>query len=80
MPVQVSVASIRLATHVEAAAYFICTEGLANVAKYAAASRAAISVTPGAGTIVIVVSDDGVGGADPRAGSGLRFSVLVRCW
>ena len=49
MPVQISVASIRLAPHVEAAAYFICTEGLANVAKYAAASRAAISVTPGPG-------------------------------
>ena len=71
VPVEVSVASRRLAPHVEAAAYFVCSEGLANVAKYAAASRAAISVTPGAGTIVIVVSDDGVGGADPRAGSGL---------
>jgi len=71
VPVEVSVASSRLAPHVEAAAYFVCSEGLANVAKYAAASRAAISVTSGAGTIVIVVSDDGVGGADPRAGSGL---------
>ena len=71
VPVEVSVTSSRLAPHVEAAAYFICSEGLANVAKYAAASRAAISVTPAAGTIVIVVSDDGVGGADPRTGSGL---------
>jgi signal transduction histidine kinase len=71
VPVEVSVANSRLAPHVEAAAYFVCSEGLANVAKYAAASRAAISVTSGAGTIVIVVSDDGVGGADPRAGSGL---------
>jgi signal transduction histidine kinase len=71
VPVEISVASRRLAPHVEAAAYFVCSEGLANVAKYAAASRAAISVTPGAGTIVIVVSDDGVGGADPRTGSGL---------
>jgi signal transduction histidine kinase len=71
IPVEVSVASSRLAPDVEAAAYFVCSEGLANVAKYAAASRAAISVTPGPGTIVIVVSDDGVGGADPRTGSGL---------
>jgi signal transduction histidine kinase len=71
VPVEISVASSRLAPHVEAAAYFVCSEGLANVAKYAAASRAAISVTPGPGTIVIVVSDDGVGGADPRTGSGL---------
>src|ERR1700722_13238303 len=71
VPVEISVASRRLAPHVEAGAYFVCSEGLANVAKYAAASRAAISVTPDAGTIVIVVSDDGVGGADPRTGSGL---------
>jgi signal transduction histidine kinase len=71
VPVEISVAGSRLAPHVEAAAYFVCSEGLANVAKYAAASRAAISVAPGAGTIVIVVSDDGVGGADPRTGSGL---------
>jgi len=71
VPVEISVASSRLAPHVEAAAYFVCSEGLANVAKYAAASRAAISVTPGPGTIVIVVSDDGVGGANPAMGSGL---------
>ena len=40
VPVEISVASSRLAPHVEAAAYFVCSEGLANVAKYAAASRA----------------------------------------
>jgi signal transduction histidine kinase len=71
VPVEISVPSSRLPPHAEAAVYFVCSEGLANVAKYAAASRAAISVTPGARTITIVVSDDGVGGADPRAGSGL---------
>ena len=71
VPVEISVASRRLPPQVEAGAYFVCSEGLANVAKYAEASRAAISVTSGAGTITIVVSDDGVGGADPRTGSGL---------
>ena len=71
VPVEISVASSRLAPQVEAAAYFICSEGLANVAKYAAASRAAISVTSGAGTIVIMVSDNGRGGANPGKGSGL---------
>jgi signal transduction histidine kinase len=71
VPVEITVASGRLAPQVEAAAYFVCSEGLANVAKYAAAARATISVTSGAGTIVIVVSDDGVGGADPGKGSGL---------
>jgi signal transduction histidine kinase len=71
VPVEISVACGRLAPQVEAAAYFVCSEGLANVAKYAAASRAVISVTSGAGTVVIVVSDDDVGGAVPRTGSGL---------
>ena len=71
VPVELSVANTRLAPQVEAAAYFICSEGLANVAKYAAASRAAISVTSGAGTIVIAVSDNGRGGANPGKGSGL---------
>jgi signal transduction histidine kinase len=71
VPVEVSVTGSRLAPPVEAAAYFVCSEGLANVAKYAAVSRAAISVTSGAGTIVVTVSDDGVGGANPGRGSGL---------
>ena len=71
VPVELSVANSRLAPQVEAAAYFICSEGLANVAKYAAASRAAISVTSGAGTIVITVSDNGRGGANPGKESGL---------
>jgi signal transduction histidine kinase len=72
VPVEITMTAGRLAPQVEAAVYFACSEGLANVAKYAAASRAAISVTSGTGTVVIVVSDDGAGGADPAAGSGLR--------
>ena len=55
-----------------AAAYFVCAEALANVAKHAAASRAAVSVTAGDGWIRVQVEDDGVGGADPGHGSGLR--------
>jgi signal transduction histidine kinase len=72
VPVEITVTAGRLAPQVEAAVYFACSEGLANVVKYAAASRAAISVTSGPGTVVIVVSDDGAGGADPATGSGLR--------
>ena len=72
VPVEITVATGPLAPQVEAAAYFTCSEGLANVAKYAAASRAAISVTSGAGRILIVVADDGLGGADPATGTGLR--------
>jgi signal transduction histidine kinase len=72
VPVEITVATGPLAPQVEAGAYFTCSEGLANVAKYAAASQAALSVTSGAGRILIVVSDDGVGGAEPATGTGLR--------
>jgi signal transduction histidine kinase len=57
---------------VEAAAYFVCSEGLANVAKYARAASAAVHVTASDGALVVVVADDGVGGADVSSGSGLR--------
>jgi signal transduction histidine kinase len=57
---------------VEAAAYYVIAEALANVAKYAQASRAEVSVTTSAGRLRVAVADDGVGGADVSAGSGLR--------
>ena len=56
----------------EAAAYYVVSEALANVAKYAAASSARVSFTRGNGRAVVEVADDGVGGADPGRGSGLR--------
>jgi signal transduction histidine kinase len=62
----------RLPEAVEAAAYFVVAEALTNVVKYADASQATISVTRQNGTAVVEVSDDGVGGADPRLGTGLR--------
>ena len=58
---------------VEAAAYFVVAEALTNVARYADAARARVEMRgDGNGGIVVVVADDGVGGADPNAGSGLR--------
>ena len=72
VPIEISVASTHLPAPVLAAAYFVCAEALANVAKHAAASRAAVSVTAGDGWIRVQVEDDGVGGADPGHGSGLR--------
>ncbi len=57
---------------VELAAYFVAGEALANIAKYAHAERAQIRVTSRRGAIHIEITDDGVGGADPRRGSGLR--------
>ena len=56
----------------EAAAYFVCSEGLANVAKYAEASGARIAIDAADQRLVVRVADDGRGGADPSRGSGLR--------
>jgi signal transduction histidine kinase len=56
---------------VAACVYFVCSEALANVAKHASASAVQISVTQRSGAIIVEVTDDGVGGADPQ-GRGLR--------
>src|SRR5215831_2119826 len=55
-----------------ACAYFVCAEALANVAKYASASQATVSVRADSGGIRVEVADDGAGGADPTRGTGLR--------
>jgi signal transduction histidine kinase len=57
---------------VEAAAYFLAAEALTNVARYARAARAAVRVSRRGGALAIEIADDGAGGADPAAGSGLR--------
>jgi signal transduction histidine kinase len=61
----------RLPPALEAAAYFVVMEALTNVAKYASASAAEVTIQRANGEVVIDVADDGVGGADPAAGSGL---------
>jgi signal transduction histidine kinase len=73
VPVDVEVAvDERLPAPVEAAAYFVVSEALANVARYAKASSAAVRIAHGNGELVVSVADDGVGGVDINAGSGLR--------
>ena len=74
MPVPVTVDALqgRLSPEVEATAYFVASEALANVAKHAHATKAAIRAARVDGTLVIEVSDDGVGGAAASTGSGLR--------
>jgi signal transduction histidine kinase len=62
----------RLPEGVELAAYYVVAEALTNVAKYAAANRATVSVEHDNGRVVVAVADDGVGGADPEQGTGLR--------
>src|SRR5215207_7430272 len=61
----------RLPPAVEAAAYFVVMEALTNVAKYASATTAEVTVQQINGHVVIDVVDDGVGGADPAGGTGL---------
>ena len=62
----------RLTAPVEAAAYYVVAEAVTNVGRYAGASHATVSVGRSNGSAKVVVSDDGVGGADPARGSGLR--------
>jgi signal transduction histidine kinase len=62
----------RLPESIELAAYFVVSEALTNVAKYAEASQATVNVQRANGRLVVEVADDGVGGADPDNGTGLR--------
>ncbi|MFF4155893.1 histidine kinase [Streptomyces sp. NPDC001678] len=72
LPVRVKVdLASRPAQAVEAVAYFVVSEALANVVKHAQASRADVTVERFGGILLVVVSDDGVGGADPSGGTGL---------
>ena len=74
----------RLPPELESAAYFVVCEALTNVAKYASASEAEVSLRRENGRVVIDVRDDGIGGADAAAGSGLsgiadRVAALDGC-
>jgi signal transduction histidine kinase len=62
----------RLPESIELAAYFVVSEALTNVAKYADASHAKVNVARRNGKLLVEVTDDGVGGADPDNGTGLR--------
>jgi len=72
IPVSVAAPSERFAPAVEAAAYFVCAEALANVAKYAQTDEALVGIRQENGRLVVRVADEGVGGADSTRGSGLR--------
>jgi signal transduction histidine kinase len=62
----------RFPAPVEATVYFVVSEALANVAKHADATNAEVSVRELGGRVVVAVSDNGIGGALPEGGSGLR--------
>jgi signal transduction histidine kinase len=62
----------RLSPAVEATAYFVISEALANVAKYASATRASVGADCRDTTLRVEVGDNGIGGADASRGSGIR--------
>jgi signal transduction histidine kinase len=74
-PFPIEIAAVpdeRLPDAVEVAAYFVVAESITNVARYAQASHATITVEREDATLVVEVADDGIGGADADAGTGLR--------
>jgi signal transduction histidine kinase len=62
----------RLDAGIEAAAYFVVSEALTNVAKYADADSASVRVRFTGGALLVTIADDGIGGAELERGSGLR--------
>jgi signal transduction histidine kinase len=72
LPVEVDIDVPRLAPAIETTAYFFVAEALTNVVKHARAESAQVRGHVAAGTLVIEVADDGIGGADGAAGSGLN--------
>ena len=74
-PVPVVIGAVpagRFPAPVEATAYFVMSEALANVAKHAPRATARVTISQRTEQLVVEVSDDGPGGARPEAGSGLR--------
>lgn len=71
-PVTVHAPSGRFAPIVETTLYYVCSEALTNVARHAQASCATVDLVASGGRLRLVVTDDGIGGADMDEGSGLR--------
>ena len=73
--VSVEVPEDRFSSAIEGAAYFTVSEALTNIAKYARATRATVRAGVRDGELSLEIVDDGIGGADPTLGSGLRGLV-----
>jgi signal transduction histidine kinase len=72
IPVELEMPELSLPENIALAAYFLVAESLTNVTRYAKASAAHVRVGVEDGMLRVEVRDDGVGGADPTAGTGLR--------
>ena len=76
LPIEIATApEERLPAEIEAAAYFVACEAIANAVKHSRASSIRVSAQRGNGKLVIEVEDDGIGGARENGGSGLRGLV-----
>ena len=62
----------RYRPQVETTAYYVVAEALTNVVKYAKAGSVVVRVEEAGDMLIVDVIDDGIGGADPANGSGLR--------
>jgi signal transduction histidine kinase len=74
-PIPVSISGVPerpLCAPVESAAYYVTAEALTNVAKYAHAEQASVRLSLDGDHLFVQISDDGIGGADPTSGTGLR--------
>jgi len=74
VPIELDIYPDPLPDAVAAAAYFLVAECLTNAARYGQATgiRVRVTLPPGSGELQLEVADDGVGGADPTKGTGLR--------
>ena len=75
VPVKLTVSAPGLPVDIAAVAYFVVAEAVSNATKYAQTSTVAVRVWVQDARLIIQVTDDGVGGADPGKGSGLRGLV-----
>jgi signal transduction histidine kinase len=76
LPVEIASApDYRLPTEIEAAAYFVACEAIANAVKHARATQIRVCAERRDGSLVVEVEDDGIGGASMNGGSGLRGLV-----
>ncbi|HJX88205.1 MAG TPA: ATP-binding protein, partial [Gemmatimonadales bacterium] len=72
IPVTLSAVELRFSPEIETAAYYACAEALANSIRHSGASSIRIDLAVDAGDLLIVVADDGAGGASLERGSGIR--------
>ncbi len=72
---QVTLSADRLPRPIETTVYYVCSEAISNIAKHASASQVHVAITCDDESVLAMIEDDGVGGADASRGPGLRGLV-----